>query len=424
MNLLINNKGGGLAALSFFREVWLVDFEFQAPPGHHAWPVCMVAREWRSGRVIRLWRDELLGLAKPPFHIGTESLFVAYYASADLGCFMALGWPMPACILDLFAEHRCATNGDPVPCGNGLIGALALRGLAHIDAGEKDSMRRLAMERTSWSLAEQAEVLDYCKTDVDALAALLPEMASELDLPRALLRGHYMAAVARMEWTGIPIDTAVYERLEASWDTLKGRLIAARLAPADATKASHKAERDRCKAVVLGVNYGMGHESLAISLGIAPAEARELMRLHRETYRRFWSWSDGVMDAAMSTREMQTFFGWKRRVQAGVNPRALMNFPMQANGAEMMRIAAIAATEAGIEVCAPVHDAFLIQAPLERLDGDVARMRGLMTEAGRAVTAGFPVRTDATIVRYPDRYMDEAGKVMWDRVMSLLAEVN
>jgi len=101
-----------------------------------------------------------------------------------------------------------------------------------------------------------------------------------------------------------------------------------------------------------------------------------------------------------------------------------MNFPMQANGAEMMRIAAIAATEAGIEVCAPVHDAFLIQAPLERLDGDVARMRGLMTEAGRAVTAGFPVRTDATIVRYPDRYMDEAGKVMWDRVMSLLAEVN
>jgi DNA polymerase-1 len=34
----------------------------------------------------------------------------------------------------------------------------------------------------------------------------------------------------------------------------------------------------------------------------------------------------------------------------------------------MMRLAAIAATEVGIEVCAPVHDAFLIAAPLERLD--------------------------------------------------------
>ena len=50
-------------------------------------------------------------------------------------------------------------------------------------------------------------------------------MAPELDLPRALLRGRYMAAVARMEWTGVPIDTAVYDRLEAA-GTLKGRLIA------------------------------------------------------------------------------------------------------------------------------------------------------------------------------------------------------
>ena len=45
---------------------------------------------------------------------------------------------------------------------------------------------------------------------------------------------------------------------------------------------------------------------------------------------------------------------------------------MQANAAEMMRLAACFATESGIEVCAPVHDAFLICAPLERFDGDIA----------------------------------------------------
>ena len=122
----------------------------------------------------------------------------------------------------------------------------------------------------------------------------------------------------------------------------------------------------------------------------------------------------------MLTSEMQTVFGWRRRVGAGVNARALMNFPMQANGAEMMRIAAIAATEAGIEVCAPVHDAFLIAAPLDRLDEQVEHMRALMTKAGEAVTGGFPVRTDATVVRFPDRYMDEGGREMWDRIMTLL----
>ena len=93
---------------------------------------------------------------------------------------------------------------------------------------------------------------------------------------------------------------------------------------------------------------------------------------------------------------------------------------MQANGAEMMRVAAIAATEAGLEVCCPVHDAFLIAAPLERLDEDVARMRALMSRAGRAVTGGFDVRTEKEVVRWPDRYMDPRGRAMWERIMAML----
>jgi len=85
-----------------------------------------------------------------------------------------------------------------------------------------------------------------------------------------------------------------------------------------------------------------------------------------------------------------------------------------------MRIAAIGATEAGIEVCAPVHDAFLIAAPLERLDADVEQMRSIMSAAGRVVTGGLDIRTDAKVVRWPDRYMDERGKEMWGRVMAAL----
>jgi DNA polymerase-1 len=121
----------------------------------------------------------------------------------------------------------------------------------------------------------------------------------------------------------------------------------------------------------------------------------------------------------MLTSEMRTVFGWRRRIGRQPNPRSLMNFPMQANGAEMMRIAAIAATEADIEVAAPIHDAFLIAAPLDRLDADVATMQGMMEKAGEYV-AGIPIRTDAKVVRWPDRYMDERGQAMWDRVLVLL----
>ncbi len=97
---------------------------------------------------------------------------------------------------------------------------------------------------------------------------------------------------------------------------------------------------------------------------------------------------------------------------------------MQANGAEMLRLACCLATERGIQVCAPIHDAVLICAPLEHLEADVASMRGAMAEASGVVLNGFELGTDAELVRWPDRYMDPRGAVMWAKVMELLEENN
>ena len=572
-------EAGGHAAR--FAEIWCADFEFRADPGEHPWPVCMVAQELKTGKVIRLWRDELLTLRHAPFDVGPGSLFVAYFASAEFGCFLELGWALPEMVLDLYAEHRCETNGEKTLCGDGLLGALALRGLGHIDAGEKEQMRKLILEQRQWTEDEKRRILDYCATDVTGTAALFSRMARSIDWPRALLRGRYMKAVARMERNGVPVDTSLHREMVTNWGELKVRLIAsvdadfgvyegtsfranqfaallsarriawpkypsgvlkldddtfrdqarrwpelqplhelratlsglrltglevgsdgrnrcllspfkavtsrnqpsntkfifgparwirglikppegcglayidfasqeigiaaalsgdermadgyregdpylafakaAQLVPADATKTTHKLMRERCKAVVLGINYGMGPEAMALQAGIAPAEAKELLRLHNETYRPFWRWIGDTVSAAMLTNRMQTVFGWCRRVGRDANPRSLMNWPMQSHGAEMLRIAAIAATEAGIEVCAPVHDAFLIAAPLERLEDDITAMRDMMKKAGRAVTGGLDIRTDAEIVRWPDRYMDERGREMWQKVMSLLS---
>jgi DNA polymerase I len=188
------------------------------------------------------------------------------------------------------------------------------------------------------------------------------------------------------------------------------------LAPPDATKATHGPVRELCKACVLGVQYGQEAESLSLRIGQPTIVGRDLLRAHHETYRTFWSWSDAAVDHAMLNGSLHTVFGWYVHVGENTNPRFLRNFPMQANGAEMMRLAACLATERGIEVCAPVHDAFLICALLHRLEADVARMREVMAEASRIVLGGFELRTDAAIVRYPDRYMDPRGAVMWDRV--------
>jgi hypothetical protein len=109
-----------------YREVWACDFEFNGADGERPRPVCMVAREARSGKEIRLWRDDLVKLRAAPFDTGPNALFIAYFASAELGCFLALGWPPPVNVVDLFAEHRVATNGQALVYGNSLLGALAL----------------------------------------------------------------------------------------------------------------------------------------------------------------------------------------------------------------------------------------------------------------------------------------------------------
>ena len=138
------------------------------------------------------------------------------------------------------------------------------------------------------------------------------------------------------------------------------------------------------------------HGSAVLALRIAQPliVARDLLRAHRETYRTFWRWSDAAVDTPC-LRARCTRYSAGMYMSARPNPRSLRNFPMQANGAEMLRLACCLATERGIEVCAPVHDAVLICAPLDRLDADIAGMRAAMAEASRIVLGGFELGTDA-----------------------------
>ena len=212
-------------------------------------------------------------------------------------------------------------------------------------------------------------------------------------------------------------------RLHAPGDPYLTFAKQARAVPADATKKSHPREREQFKVCALAVQYGMGPHSLAQSLGQPEAMARELLRLHRETYPTFWRWSDSAVNHAMLRGWLHTVFGWRVQVGPRANPRSLANFPMQANGAEMLRLACCLATERGVAVCAPVHDALLVEGPAGRIQSVVLDTQRAMTEASRVVLAGFELRSDAKIVCHPDRYSDPRGKQMWETVMGLMAEL-
>jgi hypothetical protein len=732
-----------MTSLHRYRRVYLVDFEFTAGTGERPQPICCVVQEIHSGRTERHWLADGAPTAAP-YDTGKDSLFVSYYASAELACHLALGWPMPERMLDLFAEFRCLTNGLPTDCGSSLLGALAHYGIDGLTATEKEQYRQLALRGGPFTKEEQAGLLDYCESDVLALSRLLAAMWAHIDLPRALLRGRYMAAAARMEWAGVPVDIEALGPLRQNWERIKHRLVAEvdrdygvfvpagqrtldpnsalgaailreaadqgldphqlagavdavweeakaeraagadvqaarraarritgltapriarwedsgrdysdypgldvtarelagehpalgigrgyetesgpdstdhaallwerlrqpdeppkpkhhpdilrravellgqlppgafdhsgpmtfstrrfaewlersgipwpRLAsgavaldddtfremaklypaqvgpirelrhalsqmrlqelavgsdgrnrcllsafrsrtgrnqpsntayifgpsawlrslikpgpgravaycdwsaqelgiaaalsgdlvmqdayrsgdpylylakragavPADATKRTHPAVREQFKVVSLGVLYGLSADGLARKLNVPPCRGRELLGMHQETFRRFWEWSEQVVMEGMLRGRLRTVFGWTLHVGRDVNPRSLRNFPMQAHGAEMLRLACCLATERGIQVCAPVHDALLVEGPAGGIDAVVQATQAAMSEASELVLPDFPLRTDARVVRYPERYVDERGRRMWELVCGLLGDL-
>jgi hypothetical protein len=85
----------------------------------------------------------------------------------------------------------------------------------------------------------------------------------------------------------------------------------------------------------------------------------------------------------------------------------------------MLRLAACLLVERGIGLCAPVHDAVLVEGPAAEIEDVVAQTRAAMAEASRVVLAGFEIGTDSKIVRWPDRYVDESGAAFWDTVLRL-----
>jgi DNA polymerase I-like protein with 3'-5' exonuclease and polymerase domains len=198
--------------------------------------------------------------------------------------------------------------------------------------------------------------------------------------------------------------------------------------PSTATKKSHEKERERYKVMLLAVQYGMSTETLAIRLGVSSFEAHEMLNQHRELFAQYWRWSDDWITHSLQTGIMRTAFGWTCRigiVEPTVNARSIRNWPVQSTGADILRISCILAARHGIKLLAPVHDAVLVEAPVERIEADVALMREIMRRASRLVLSThrvYEIRTDAKIIRHPDRYTDTRGADIWAYVLRHLAE--
>ena len=574
-----------------FDSVVVADFEFRQDEGHCPAPSALCWRDLLTGDEGRVRREELAAMPVPPFPVHRRSLFVAHFAVAELSCFLSLGWPLPANVVDTWCEEKVRRFGKTSPYGFGLLDCLSGYGLPVRSSSEKSAMQQLGMAGGPTCEEQWPAFLAYCADDVDDCAQLFLAQLPAMDLPRAVHRGRYMGAVAAMERVGFPMDLPTLAHLRDRWEAIQGDLMAnahevygcypdghfsmakferwlvakripwprllsgdldlssdafrqqakthsavallretrdtlgktrlfadlpigpdgrcrtsirpfaaktsrnqpsnarypfgtfrglrslmkpspgfgiayldfssqeflvaaalsgdrmmldayasgdvylafakqAGAVPADATKGSHPRERALFKACVLAVQYGMEAESLASRTGTDVATARELLRLHRTTYRDFWAWSDNVVDVAVLAGEYRTVYGWPLHVPGSdanghplVNARSVRNFPVQANAAEILRVACVRLVNAGVRVCGPVHDAVLLEAPLDVLDDVVRQSQQIMADSSAVVLGGHRCRVDAAVFRYPDCFVDEAGWDFWQTLLRLAGPV-
>ena len=221
-----------------FPEIWVVDTEYYPGPGlanggrdgDQITPLCLVALEMRTGRLIRLWKDELGPF--PPYSIGPDSVVMGYMASAELGTHLALGWSQPANVLDPYIEFRHCTNDGSVEPEDrekgfyGLDGALRYFLEDPIDSAHKQDMRDRILQGPPFTCVERASILDYCETDTRALARLVQHIVPTIrSLPHALFRGKFQWEIAKQERRGLSVDLPLLTRFRTQWNPLKCHLV-------------------------------------------------------------------------------------------------------------------------------------------------------------------------------------------------------
>jgi len=567
-----------------FTYIFLLDTEFfSLVAGNLPTIVCLVIKELRSGKIYRFWMDELSRMATPPFPIGRDAVFIAYYSSAEWLSFLALGWPLPRNVIDFYTEYRWITNGLVWYAKSSLVDALDRFDIPSIGHDEKDEMRALIMGGGPWDASEKLAIVDYCESDVVALEKLFPYIVPRLDLKRALFRGRYMIATARMEFLGIPIDVPRYNQLLSHWDCIQEQLIdrinldyycvfdgkrfkskvwswflyhngipwprtatgrldlraetfetmlrlypwieaiynvrrtigkmrlrnisvgsdgrnrcllspfrsrtgrnqpssarfilgtaawmrslvrpepgqglayidfcrqefgiaaalsrdpamisayvsgdpymrlarAAGYVPADATKESHPQQRAIFKELALAIQYGLGVRALAAKLGTTTSRAQALLDAFKRTFPQFWGWSNDVVRYAILKRKLTSALGWQRQYPI-IMTQSVRNFLMQAGGADILRLSIIFAQQAGVRVLAPLHDAVLIEFDIDDAEESVAAMQAAMHRASEKVLGGFPLESEARVIVYPDRYMEDRGRATWDLVWTIVDKI-
>jgi DNA polymerase-1 len=195
------------------------------------------------------------------------------------------------------------------------------------------------------------------------------------------------------------------------------------------------AVRKKFKTLLLGTQYGQGPAALAIRLGVSLLEAQIIVAELRRLRKRYWDWSDAQIAMARKRGYIETVFGWRmyvypqiRRGSAiiGTKTTTIVNWPVQAAGGEILRVASILLEKSGYGscLCAPHHDAIYAFASLPKASEVASAIEAAFVRAGDIVMNGRGrLLVETGFYPHPHGYEDEDGAELFRIVDGFLSEL-
>jgi|TARA_R110001592_G_scaffold150994_1_gene377169 DNA polymerase-1 len=165
----------------------------------------------------------------------------------------------------------------------------------------------------------------------------------------------------------------------------------------NATKATHKVQRDVVKELFLANTYGMGERQVAIRLDCSRLKARHYLTKFKELYKGYFTARENWINGSAITGHLRSPLGWQRWILGNKKwkdgkrvsiTNQLKNFIIQTTGADILRKACQKLLDNHIKVVSTLHDAVLI----EVFKGDLEQKdlaKDLMELAAKEVVGGI-----------------------------------
>ena len=196
--------------------------------------------------------------------------------------------------------------------------------------------------------------------------------------------------------------------------------------PQGATKASNPDERNIYKTTLLACLYRQGPTNMSKKMNVGIDYGTDYQVKIKNTYRDYFSWIKKLVDRTLIQGYCSTKYGFRYYVNPGesYNPRTFYNFPIQAHGSEMLRLALVGLVNAGIEVNALIHDGIIVHLDRKKFRKQFIKTKKILEDASRKIlnetkATNYYCPVDFQVFRYA-MIQDKAEQEKWTRILNII----